>query len=63
MADAVTTICAWCQKEEGRITILEAQAPMAQIIRDINDEHVSHGICQRHAAEVLDAYSKAKETA
>ena len=56
----MTKICAWCQKE-GVITLLEAQATMAQVLKDINDKNVSHGICQRHAAEAMDAYTKAKE--
>ena len=56
----MTKICAWCQKE-GVITLLEAHDTMAQALQDINDQNVSHGICQRHAAEAMDAFYKAKE--
>jgi hypothetical protein len=56
----VTKICAWCQKE-GVITILDGNMTMAQAVKDINDQNVSHGICQRHAAQALADYYKAKE--
>lgn len=49
---AVTPICAWCQKREGILTILDG-TPQEQALLDLEDDDITHGICERHSVAFL----------
>lgn len=44
-----TAACAWCQKLEQTLTILDG-TPVDQALVDLEDDDLTHGICERHAA-------------
>ena len=43
----MTAVCAYCQKEDRRLTILDG-TPVEQALMDLEDNDISHGACKPH---------------
>ncbi len=44
----MTAVCAYCQKEDRRLTILHDSASVDQAILDLETNDITHGICRPH---------------
>lgn len=43
----MTAVCAYCQKEDRLLTILNG-TPLEQALLDLEDGNISHGACKPH---------------
>lgn len=49
----MTAVCAYCQKEDRRLTILDGTS-VEQALLDLEDDDLSHGICHPHRDRELE---------